>query len=376
MEVPKNLRMLKKRLPAPNYPDMARHSEPAASWPRKAGAELPPITALSSVSSPGPALRRAVSHACGSPLSVGDGSPGANSVISAPAGDHNNIREALNSSINSAPAAVARARAPVSLSADSGVSGYSNIENVAPVPLHEQHGQHGQYGHGNGNGQGQGQYAQRGPGGLRPSDVQRAANGIPAPVKLPVINSATPGARPGLMAHHQGLHHQGQQQQIHFQQQQQGGGYVATPHGANYGGYGGYSGGGGNGNGNGGGGGGGGLTPSPNPYVGAYMQKGMPAPLQSVSEEPAAVLARAGLTPAGAGGIIHGHGQGGRNMGGPTGGSGSSASSGGGGYGGQGQGQGGNKRVGQPPSMVGHPGFGHLGGGNRRPSPMARNHYW
>ena len=138
IKVPKNLRMLKKRLPAPNYPDMARLDEPAvaASWPRNKGeAKLPPITAHSSVSSPGPAPRRAASAAGGSPRSVGDGSSGAGSVISAPAGDHNNIREVLSSSVNSAPAAAGRARAPISMSVDSGISGISNIENIAPTPL-------------------------------------------------------------------------------------------------------------------------------------------------------------------------------------------------------------------------------------------------
>ena len=97
---------------------------------------------------------------------------------------------------------------------------------------------------------------------------------------------------------------------------------------------------------------GGGMAPpagKPSSYgaqqYGGHMQKGMP--LQSVSEEPAAaVLARAGLTPAGGGNV--------------------------GAYGGA---AGGNKRVGQPPSMMGHPGFGHLAQ-NRRPPPMARNHYW
>lgn len=304
IKVPKNLRMLKKRLPAANYADMVTHSEPAASWPRKADGRLPPIsdrTSHSSVSSPGP--RRSVPNV--SPRSVGDASSNAGSIISAPAGGHGNIREVLSSSVNSAPAGPGRARGPVAMSVDTGISAVSNIENIAPI--HGPTPMPGQAGFVQGH---------RGPGGMRPSEFNRAAAAVPPPVKLPVINSAQPGQRPGLMAQHQGLNHHNQPQ---YQQGQVLGGYQHQAAGkpSAYGGLNAYGG--------------------QAPYAG-HMQKGMP--LQSVNEEPAAVLARAGLTPAGgaiAGGRRHVRGQ-------------------------------------QAPSMVGLPGFGHLA--DRRPEPMARNHYW
>mmetsp|Transcript_9222 Transcript_9222/g.30430 ORF Transcript_9222/g.30430 Transcript_9222/m.30430 type:complete len:490 (-) Transcript_9222:179-1648(-) len=54
IKVPKNLRLLKKRLPGPFYPDGDGSDSTAASWPRtNAETRLPPITASSAISSPG-----------------------------------------------------------------------------------------------------------------------------------------------------------------------------------------------------------------------------------------------------------------------------------------------------------------------------------
>lgn len=54
IKVPKNLRLLRKRLPAPQYPEAEGAQDTAVSWPRpQDNTRLPPITASSVVSSPG-----------------------------------------------------------------------------------------------------------------------------------------------------------------------------------------------------------------------------------------------------------------------------------------------------------------------------------
>ena len=86
--------------------------------------------------------------------------------------------------MNRANMAGPAARQPPSMAADSAFSGVSNIENIAPTPAYNQ-----RPGAANNNGGGGG-----GGGPMRPSDFNK-----PQMVKLPVINSVTPGQRPGLM---------------------------------------------------------------------------------------------------------------------------------------------------------------------------------
>jgi len=92
--------------------------------------------------------------------------------------------------MNRANMAGPAARQPPSMAADSAFSGVSNIENIAPTPAYNQ--RPGAAANNNNNGGGGGGGGGGGP--MRPSDFNK-----PQMVKLPVINSVTPGQRPGLM---------------------------------------------------------------------------------------------------------------------------------------------------------------------------------